>query len=71
MFIVSIYHPHLKLVAHTELLFPKSVPRAEELNNSISKSLKASPHRKQYRTDRILPQVSSANLVAGQRGICS
>jgi len=33
--------------------------------------IKVHPHRKQYRTDRILPQVSNANLVAGQRGICS
>jgi len=70
-FIVSIYHPHLKLVAHTELLFPKSVLRAEELNNSISKSVNACPHHKQYRTDRVLPQVSKANLVVSQRRICS
>jgi len=42
MFIVSIYHPHLKLVAHTELLFPKSLLRAEELNNPIGKSVKPS-----------------------------
>jgi len=41
------------------------VPRAEELNNSISKPVKARPYHKQYQTDRILPQVSNANLVSG------
>jgi len=71
MFIVSIYHPHLKLVARAKLLSPKRVLRAEELNKSISKSEKAHPYRKKYRTDRILPQVSNANLVVGQQGICS
>lgn len=71
MFIVSIYHPHLKLVAHTKLLFSKSVPRTEELNNSISKSVSTYPRHKQYRTDRIFPQVSNPILVVGQRRICS
>jgi len=47
------------------------VPRAEELNNSISKPVKARLHRKQYRTDRILPQVSRADLVVGQQEFCS
>jgi len=56
---------HLKLVAHAKLLFSKSVLRAEKLNNPISKPVKARLHRKQYRTDRILSQVSKANLVVG------
>ena len=62
---------HLKLVARAELPFPKSELRVEELNNLISKSVNAYPHHKQYRTDRILIQVSNANLVVSQRGICS
>ena len=63
--------PHLKSVARTELLFPKSVLRAEELNNSISKSVNAHPQHKQYRTDRVLPQESNTILVVSQRRICS
>jgi hypothetical protein len=58
---------HLKILAHTKLLFPKSTPIAKELNNSIGKSVKACLHHKQERTDRVLPQVSRANLVVGQQ----
>ena len=71
LLVLYIAPPHLKLVAHAELLFSKSVLRAEELNNPISKSVNACPHHKRYRTDRILPQASNANLVVSQQGICS
>jgi len=56
---------YLKLVAHAKLLFSKSVLRAEELNNPINKSVKTQQYRKKHQTDRILPQVSNANLVVG------